>query len=82
METRSPEVPPPGRGNDEAAERGVALLTGGYHAIPRSARPSPPTRIMWRHDADHERKHEPGGETVTWGIDTHRPITEALSVIR
>ena len=27
--------------------------------------------------ADHERKHEPGGETVTRGIDTRRPITEA-----
>jgi hypothetical protein len=33
---RSPEVPSPGRGNGEAAGRGVALPTGGDHAVPRS----------------------------------------------
>jgi hypothetical protein len=30
--------------------------------------------------ADHGRKHETGGGTVTWGLDANRPITEALQL--
>ena len=62
---RSPEVPSPGRGNGEAAERGVALPTGGDHAVPRSARRSPLTRMVWR------PWRRPRTEARTWRRDGH-----------
>jgi hypothetical protein len=33
--------------------------------------------MMWRLYADHERKHDTGDATLTWGLDARRPITEA-----
>jgi len=33
---------------------------------------------MWQFCADHEQKQELGDETITRGLDTTRPITEAL----
>jgi hypothetical protein len=35
-------------------------------------------RMMWRLQADHERKHDAGDATITRGLDTRRPITEVL----
>ena len=34
--------------------------------------------MVWRLQADHGRKHETGGEMIIRGLDTKRPITEAL----
>jgi hypothetical protein len=34
--------------------------------------------MMWRLYADHERKHDTGDATLTWGLDARRPITEVL----
>src|ERR1041384_6242011 len=34
--------------------------------------------MMWQFCADHEQKQELGDETITRGLDTTRPITEAL----
>jgi hypothetical protein len=36
--------------------------------------------MMWRLYADHERKHDTGDATLTWGLDARRPITEALQL--
>ena len=34
--------------------------------------------MMWQRSADHRQKQEPGGVTITQGLDATRPITEAL----
>jgi hypothetical protein len=36
--------------------------------------------MMWQRSADHEQKQEPGGVTITQGLDATRPITEALQL--
>ena len=36
--------------------------------------------IVWQLRADHEQKQDFGDRTVTQGLDTQRPITEALQL--
>ena len=36
--------------------------------------------IVWQLRADHEQKQDIGDVTVTQGLDTQRPITEALQL--